>query len=46
MCVRGEVESGVISPDSQYPGKFFEGMAARGVPFEMDEMITKRIVVK
>jgi saccharopine dehydrogenase-like NADP-dependent oxidoreductase len=41
MCVNGEVESGVISPDSLDPKKFFAGMAERGVPFEFDEKIIK-----
>lgn len=46
MCVSGEVESGVVSPDSLDPGSFFAGMAARGVPFELDESIEKRTIVK
>jgi saccharopine dehydrogenase-like NADP-dependent oxidoreductase len=39
MCVNGEAESGVISPDSLDPQKFFAGMAERGVPFEFEEEI-------
>jgi saccharopine dehydrogenase (NAD+, L-lysine-forming) len=46
MCLNGEVESGVISPDSLSPRVFFEGMAERGVPFEMDEQIIKHTVIK
>ena len=45
MCLRGEVEPGVISPDSLNPQRFFEGMAARGVPFDFDEKISRRTVV-
>jgi hypothetical protein len=45
MCLNGEVESGVISPDSLDPIRFFQGMAARGVPFELDEKITKHTVI-
>lgn len=40
MCVNGEVENGVVSPDVLDPGKFFAGMSERGVPFEFDENIT------
>ena len=39
LCVSGEVESGVISPDSLDPQKFFAGMAERVVPFEFGEEI-------
>ena len=46
MCVNGEVQSGVISPDSLDPNKFFKGMAERGVPFEMDEIIIKQTVLE
>ena len=46
MCVNGEVQSGVISPDSLDPNKFFKGMAERGVPFEMDEKIIKLTVLE
>jgi saccharopine dehydrogenase (NAD+, L-lysine-forming) len=46
MCVNGEVESGVISPDSLDPGKFFKGMTERGVPFELDERIIKHSVIQ
>jgi saccharopine dehydrogenase-like NADP-dependent oxidoreductase len=46
MCLNGEVESGVISPDSLSPRVFFEGLAERGVPFEMDEQIIKHTVIK
>ena len=37
MCVAGEAERGVISPDSLDPAKFFAHMADRGVPFEFTE---------
>jgi saccharopine dehydrogenase-like NADP-dependent oxidoreductase len=40
MCVKGELESGVISPDSLDPQKFFSGMEARGAPFEFQETFT------
>jgi len=46
MCVNGAVESGVISPDSLDPHKFFAGMAARGAPFEFDEIISKKTMKK
>jgi saccharopine dehydrogenase (NAD+, L-lysine-forming) len=46
MCVSGEVDKGVISPDSINPKIFFHGMAARGVPFEMDEITIKKTLVK
>jgi len=46
MCVKGEVASGVISPDSLDPYKFFKGMAERGVPFGIDEKIIKHTVIK
>jgi hypothetical protein len=45
MCVNGETASGVISPDSLDPQKFFAGMAERGVPFNVDEKIIKQTVV-
>jgi saccharopine dehydrogenase-like NADP-dependent oxidoreductase len=41
MCVSGELESGVITPDSIDPSKFFTGMRQRGVPFDFDEKIIK-----
>jgi saccharopine dehydrogenase-like NADP-dependent oxidoreductase len=41
MCVKGEMESGVISPDNLDPQKFFSGMEARGVPFEFQETFTR-----
>jgi saccharopine dehydrogenase-like NADP-dependent oxidoreductase len=41
MCVNGEVEHGVISPDSLDPEVFFAGMSARGVPFKFDEELIK-----
>ncbi len=41
MCDRGEVENGVISPDSLDPQRFFALMGARGVPFEFEEKITR-----
>ncbi len=40
MCVQAEIESGVISPDSLDPDKFFAGMEERGVPFDFEEQIT------
>jgi saccharopine dehydrogenase-like NADP-dependent oxidoreductase len=40
MCVRGELESGVISPDSLDPEIFFAEMKERGVPFEFQEQVT------
>jgi len=40
LCVQGQVESGVITPDSIDPGKFFKGMEARGVPFEFEQRVT------
>jgi len=46
MCLAGKVESGVISPDSLNPRVFFEGMAERGVPFDMDEKIIKHTVIE
>jgi saccharopine dehydrogenase-like NADP-dependent oxidoreductase len=46
MCVNGEVEHGVVSPDSLDPGAFFSGMSARGVPFHLDEEITKHTVIQ
>jgi len=45
MCLNGSVGPGVISPDSLDPNLFFKGMAARGVPFEFDEKISKHTVV-
>jgi saccharopine dehydrogenase-like NADP-dependent oxidoreductase len=45
MCLSAEVESGVISPDSLDPQRFFAGMAERGVPFELDEQINQHTVV-
>jgi saccharopine dehydrogenase-like NADP-dependent oxidoreductase len=41
MCLNGEVERGVISPDSLDPSIFFKRMAERGVPFEFDEKQAK-----
>lgn len=46
FCLNEEAESGVISPDSLNPQHFFEGMAERGVPFEIDEQVIKHTVVK
>lgn len=46
MCFAGEVESGVISPDSLNPRTFFEGMAERGVSFDMDEKIIRHMVIQ
>jgi len=37
MCLKGEVTSGVISPDSLEPKRFMAGMEERGVPFEFEE---------
>ena len=42
MCLNGDVDHGVISPDSLKPKKFFEGMAERGVPFVIEEKIIKQ----
>ena len=42
MCLNGDVDHGVISPDSLQPKKFFEGMAERGVPFVIEEKIIKQ----
>lgn len=44
MCLNGKLEPGVISPDSLDPDMFFKGMAGRGVQFDFDERIVKRIV--
>jgi len=46
MCVNGEVESGVISPDTLDPAKFFKVMTERWVPFELDERIIKHTVIQ
>jgi len=46
MCLDGTAGPGVITPDSLDPQMFFEGMAARGIPFEFDEKITKHTVVR
>lgn len=40
MCVAGEAERGVISPDSLDPERFFTLMSERGVPFEFDAEMT------
>ena len=40
MCVNGEVQDGLITPDSLEPQNFIAGMEARGVPFEFDEKIS------
>lgn len=40
MCVQGETERGVITPDSLDPAEFITGMQARGVPFEFEQKIT------
>jgi saccharopine dehydrogenase (NAD+, L-lysine-forming) len=42
MCLHGEVESGVVTPDSLEPIKFFKGMAERGVPFTFEEKMVKQ----
>jgi saccharopine dehydrogenase (NAD+, L-lysine-forming) len=42
MCVNGQLESGVVSPDSLDPQTFFDWMGERGVPFEFDEQIVKQ----
>lgn len=44
MCINGEVESGVITPDSVDPGKFFKGMADRGVPFTIEGKTSKQVI--
>jgi lysine 6-dehydrogenase len=41
MCVLGELESGVITPDRIEPQKFISGMEARGVPFEFTERVSQ-----
>ena len=41
LCVSRDAESGVVSPDSLNPTKFFAAMEARGVPFEFEENITE-----
>lgn len=46
MCANGDVQSGVVSPDSLIPDIFFNGMAERGVSFEMDENIIKQTVIR
>jgi saccharopine dehydrogenase-like NADP-dependent oxidoreductase len=43
MCAAGELECGVITPDSIEPQKFFTGMEARGVPFEFTEVVNQLI---
>jgi saccharopine dehydrogenase-like NADP-dependent oxidoreductase len=45
MCLNGTAENGVISPDSLNPNVFFELMADRGVPFELDERIIKHAII-
>jgi saccharopine dehydrogenase-like NADP-dependent oxidoreductase len=45
MCLEGNLEAGVISPDSLDPQVFFKGMASRGVAFEFDETIFKHTEV-
>jgi saccharopine dehydrogenase (NAD+, L-lysine forming) len=45
MCLGGDVDNGVVSPEALDPFKFFSGMAERGVPFEIDEQIIKHTVV-
>lgn len=44
MCTQGEVESGVLAPDVLEPGRFFKGMAARGMPFMFEETFVKQTV--
>jgi saccharopine dehydrogenase (NAD+, L-lysine-forming) len=44
MCLNGEVESGVVSPDSLNPHEFLERMAERGVPLEFEETIIRHTV--
>jgi saccharopine dehydrogenase-like NADP-dependent oxidoreductase len=39
MCVEGQAESGVITPDSLDPVKFIAGIETSGVPFEFDHRI-------
>jgi saccharopine dehydrogenase-like NADP-dependent oxidoreductase len=41
MCVHGEVEGGVISPDSLDPQPFFARMSEKGVPFDFDENVSE-----
>ena len=45
ICMDGDVESGVVSPDVLDPNEFFKGMADRGVPFEFDEKIVMHTAV-
>jgi saccharopine dehydrogenase (NAD+, L-lysine-forming) len=42
MCFTGDVEPGVITPDSLPPESFFAGMSARGIPFRVEEKITSQ----
>ena len=41
LCAAGQVAAGVVSPDSLAPGRFFEEMSARGVPFDFDERVSE-----
>jgi len=44
MCINGQLESGVITPDSVDPGRFFKGMAERGVPFMVEETHNRQMI--
>ena len=46
LCMGGNVEAGVITPDSLDPDMFFKGMAERGVPFEIEEKNIKQMVFR
>jgi len=46
MCINGEVESGVITPDSLKPDKFLKGMAERGVPFNFEGKNIKQVIIR
>ncbi|UCD98721.1 MAG: saccharopine dehydrogenase NADP-binding domain-containing protein [Chloroflexota bacterium] len=45
LVSRGDLEPGVITPDSIVPWSFFTGMAERGVPFKMEERVIKRTAI-
>jgi saccharopine dehydrogenase-like NADP-dependent oxidoreductase len=46
MCLAGNVENGVVSPDRLNPQKFFEGMADRGVSFNFGESIQSHRIIQ
>ena len=45
MCENGDTDSGVVTPDSLEPAKFYKGMAERGVPFVPDEKIISQTII-